>query len=741
MGKKLKEILPHPSSLSQNYSTDATFFTPPPLIKCLLAGIEFLCKQEFLLNEGLYDSDLIFLEPAAGLMGFPIELIQRAKKALPQSSFDGWLHSLLKDRLFTYEINPKVFQQGLRQLETILRETDSTLEISPQSHFFCMNTLQDGNQSTAEIKIRESIPHHKHDILVVFGNPPYAVSSATASLWIQSLIEDYKVQLNTAHSKRIVGLKGIQDDYVKFIRFAQFKLADQRHRGIVAFVVNNYFLDGVIFRGMRASLKEAFDAIYIIDLHGDPKKRSKQIIDENVFDVQTGICLFIAVKRSSDSPTSCRIYSTEIWGTKAEKFAFLLQPFDQFPFKQVCERPNHEFVPLPDALSELEQQYRQFAYFPDIFVKNIVGAQTLHDTLVTHPDRATLEKILTSFFDGTYARDEFPDQKGQLWYRSDAVVYHDARDWKIAEARSTSLDDVRSKIIQWQWRGFDRWWVIYHPQMVTRGSSSYRIMQYLLPHQTNLAIGVSRVSRKEPGDNSCFMTSIIAESHFIEGGSGIGDYLFPLKINLSGNKDSWDHPKLASDSNISQVWKSMLPFGAEITDDEIFFYCYAILWTPIYRSRYQPFLKQDFPRIPFSFSSITIKKLAEIGKRLVSLHTLDFILDVHTQWECSRISDYLIADYIYDSSNYRIYFNGNKKDNGFWVGNVTPSMWDFEIGGIRQLESWLKNRIYRTRLVKYGFPRACNRQEIDHFLKMCHAIRETLRLLPELNKIYEKELT
>ncbi len=768
--QKIKKY-PSTSSLSRNYSGSVAYFTPIELVNCLLNGIDFFLLNKFKNSSGIIGDDLEFFEPAAGLMIFPLNLVDYVKKRTTSEEFNTWVSNTLLKKLHAFEINPETYSSAKMIWEKKIKTlTNQKSTKNYMDNLYCETSIKDHQNKD---NIITKLPLNSDNKLIIFGNPPYAVSSQVKSPWIQDLINDYKKELNREGKKKILGLKGIQDDYIKFIRLAQWKLADQDNPGILAYVVNNYFLDGDIFRGMRVSLKNAFDEIWIINLHGDPKKKQLHVTDENVFDIQTGICLFFAIKfkktktktKTTTATTpidekDCKVYYSECFGTKAKKFKFISQNFKDIPFETVSERIDHEFIPISQEDIELECKYYEFPYMPNIFKRNILGVQSLHDSLITHPDITRLKDIINNFYDGTYSKLEFKDEKNQNWVKYQGVSYHDARDWKIEFGLKGSAKKAIDNIIQWQWRGFDRWWVSFDEHLITKGSSSYRLMQFLLPHQNNLAIGVSRVSRKASGENSVFITNNIAESHFIESGSGIGDYLFPLKINNDLNqKNDWERPLNAEEYNFNcdflDDWKNRF----NLDEEDLFYYIYGILWAPEYRKQYKMFLKKDFPHIPFNFSTDQTKIIADIGRELCKYHTLSFSSskDLH-DWPIisnENHSSFKIRNFSYDSDQERICFNQSKSKNKqnkrtkkidtdnsgeiFWISNITPEMWAFSIGGIPQLRLWLKNRQFSTEIKKYSLNRGINKEELQTFLKICISIKNTIILMKNLNRIYQRK--
>jgi predicted helicase len=763
---------PPPSKISRNYSGTSAYYTPKELVQYLLRGINFLLQMHWGESKHLLSKDNLFLDPAAGMAAFPLELLKYAHTHQNSSIFQQWVTESFVTSVFMFEIDNKICKQAVELINrTLQNSAPPNYSLFPQDHGMCRNPLLSSEGFTPIQSAMNPDSSFSEPCLVIFGNPPYSISSSPTSPWMQTLMEDYKRTLNRPGKKPIVGLKGIQDDYVKFVRWSQWALHDQKHPGILAFVVNNYFLDGDIFRGMRESLRNVFDEIRIINLFGDPKKSgqnssptsstTKNEKDENLFDIQTGVCLFLGVVKKVKTPSSrssgspkCKVYYAEIRGSKTTKWQFLAQEFSEIPFTPVPPRIDFEFIPQDPAITALEKKYNAFPYLPDVFQQHIIGVQSLHDSLVTHPDRARLEDILTKFYDGTYARQAFTDQKGQSWVKTEGVVYHDARDWKIVDGLQGSREHALSHIIPWQWRGFDRWWVCYDEHLMTKGSSSYRLMQFLLPPNKNLAIGVARVSRKASGENSVFLTDTIAESHCLEGGSGIGDYFFPLRIDpLAPKKSHWETVIPTTTYNFQDTFLHTLqlfyPNSPRIDPETLFFYIYGVLWTPGYRQCYAPFLKKDFPHVPFPNSINGFHKIAVLGKELGQCHLLQAPEKILTAWptQLSESSDNItlkITAPTYDAPHHRIYFQKPSGSAGFWVGDITPRMWAFDLGGHPQLALWLKHRTLSPTPTpveshkRYKFHRAITPEELQVFLKICWAISKTVRIQAELTAIYDK---
>ncbi len=864
--KKQKEKKrPSPNSLSRNYSGSSAIYTPKPVVRKITEIIDKLLIQKFDIKKGILSQKLTILDPACGRMAFPLGYLKFVKQRIRHKieedtrlkkqkaggkdksslQFSHWVHTFFPKKFYMFEIQEEVIghaKEVLADSNYLSRQDLGEIQL------FLGNTLSpNGGVSKKEKKFishRNQIPHNKDEPLIILGNPPYKISSgrATKNKWIEDLIEDYKKHINTPRRKRIYGLKGIQDEYVKFMRFGQWKLADQGHKGILAFVVNNYFLDGLIFRGMRKSLKEAFDEIYVIDLFGDPKKSPETLakgeIDENIFDIQTGVCIFIALRlgqtkniNKKNGKNFPQIYYRGIPGTKERKFSNLGESFERDKFQRVPERFDHQFTPASEDYLKRESEFFQYFYLPNIFKENIIGAQSLHDTLVTHPDKERLKEIIRKFYDGTYEKLYFLDDKGQKWLKHKGVSFHDARDWNIDEGLKGSYSKAEKNILKWQRRGFDRWWVAYDEHLMTKGSSSFSLLQFLLPSNNtkikgkNFAIGASRTSRKVSGENSILITNTIADSHFIEGGSGIGDYVFPLKIsrhffkfskdmnikerrnikNLKGRK-TWQNPFPPDCYNfeetfLKRVWDRYklgdLSFGDEVLKkrnqklEKLFFYIYGLLWTPAYRQQYQSFLKEDFPRIFLPRRFDELEKIAAVGKELTKYHCLNFNLrEIHHKVQVlDKRGEYVdkgekigtkekkerkqrekrketkmgkkgeegeklinskgelvpkvhSIKIIKEEMGFRekkntLYLNKNLRITG-----ITRRLWKFELGGVRQIKSWVKYRIFRDPNSqkshrRYAFTRPINKEELEDLIKIIIACKKTLELQGRLDEIYK----
>ncbi|MBD3351179.1 MAG: N-6 DNA methylase [Candidatus Lokiarchaeota archaeon] len=728
-------------------------YTPEPVITFIINSIHHLLSKKLGINEGIYSEKVNILDPATGIMGFPCQIIK-------------FFHSLSKQKqiqmkkdlqnIFAFEILPVPYLFGILRT-TLLLERYGVLSINydNQPHFYLCNALTKIKDvgEVGENNFRKLI--FNNDVLVVLGNPPYNVSSQNKIDWIEQKINyspnltleseseitelkkkanDYFWDLQRNGTKKISGYKAIQDDYVKFIRYAQY-LVKENSTGIVAFVTNNYYIDGLIFRGMRSSLRKTFDEIWIVDLNGDirkpvPKNLKKRGItqDENIFDITSGIAISFFIRYKDHSDSHCKIYYASFWGTKIQKMQFLMKSIKEMEFVEVAKRRDYEFC--PDTFG-LRNKYNEFTYILDIFRKHIQGIVTGNDMFISDIDKNALKKRIKDFFD-------------------DKLTI-ETRSWNYETAKTkTTCDFALTNIIKWNYRGFDIRYICYDKALIVR--DRFVIMQSLIPSDNgNVTLIINRQNRSDLA-SSFFISDTIFDHKCCEGASGLHSYAFPLKI-IESNKEI---------PNINNKFKNILPYSEQISDKELFFYIYAILYAPTYRKRYYHGLMSDFPRIPFPSDLEYFYQMSMLGRMLANLHLLNPKYLNIDEFEISESKDLSIYSVkrkdvdkngnsiidTYDPYTQKIYFNKRTKqqlnqekmhgtlNQVMWIGGISRKMWKFEIGGKQQLRQWLYARRYSNIRKRNTISRPITEEELTRFLEICSAIKKTIELLPKIDEIY-----
>ncbi len=287
------------------------WYTPQPVVNFIVRAVDDILKSEFNLPLGLADSSrtkdnvhkVQILDPAAGTGTFLAEVIRQihTKFEGQQGIWSNYVETQLLPRLNGFELLMASYAMAHLKLDILLKETGYKPAKEQRFRVYLTNSLEEYHPDTGTLfaswlsSEANEANHIKRDtpVMVVMGNPPYSVSSSNKSEWIEKLMVDYKKDLNERN------IQPLSDDYIKFIRYAE-SLIDRTGEGILAYISNNSFIDGIIHRQMRKHLLETFDKVYILDLHGNAKKKevcpdgSK---DENVFDIMQGVSINIFVKK------------------------------------------------------------------------------------------------------------------------------------------------------------------------------------------------------------------------------------------------------------------------------------------------------------------------------------------------------------------------------------------------------------------------------------------------------------
>ena len=302
------------------------YYTPPPIVNFIVRAIDDILKESFESPEGLADHKRVtVLDFACGTGTFLLEVFQRAFDNIGGSD-SGRADLLVRDHFlknifgFKYLIAPYTIAH--LKLSQYLKDENHPLRGSERLQVLLTNTLEPIEPQknfllpavTAEVEAAQKVK--EQPILVITGNPPYSAYSKIKGEWITRKIEDYKYVDGVHFGER---KHWLQDDYVKFIRFAQSKM-DEVAEGIVAVITNHAWIYNPTFKGMRQSLLRSFQQIYLIDLHGSSKPKETAppgFQNENVFDIMKGIAIALFVKKPDLEPG---IWFGDVWGRRLEKY-------------------------------------------------------------------------------------------------------------------------------------------------------------------------------------------------------------------------------------------------------------------------------------------------------------------------------------------------------------------------------------------------------------------------------------
>src|SRR5215210_8125561 len=285
------------------------YYTPEPVVSYIVRSVDAVLKEKFGRPLGLADPNTLILDPATGTATFLYYAIRHIYESLQEQgqigAWSGYVRENFLPRLFGFELLMAPYTVAHMKLGILLDELGYDFGGDERLRLYLTNTLEEGFHPDETIGFAEYIADEadaaasvKKDepIEVIVGNPPYSGHSANKGAWISDLINTYKRVDGKPLGER--NPKWLNDDYVKFIRFGQWRI-EKTGGGVLAFITNHGFLDNPTFRGMRQSLMQSFTDIYLVDLHGDALRKEKLVEDgrdENVFDIRQGVSIGIFFK-------------------------------------------------------------------------------------------------------------------------------------------------------------------------------------------------------------------------------------------------------------------------------------------------------------------------------------------------------------------------------------------------------------------------------------------------------------
>jgi type I restriction-modification system DNA methylase subunit len=699
------------------------YYTPLPVVSYIVRSIHKLLKDGFGKAEGLATSDVTLLDPAAGTLTFVVQAIKQVQKELEGKKKEGLLKSYIEEHILphfhAFEILVAPYTVGHFKVSMVLEDMGYQFKQGKRFQFYLTNTLEmkDPKQISFLIdlakegqeakRIKEKVP-----ILVVLGNPPYSVSSENKSEFIENLMDDYKEDVREERN-----IQPLSDDYIKFIRFAHWKIG-QAGKGILGFITNNSYLSGVIHRGMRRKLLDTFDEIYILNLHGSSRIGEKTPDggkDENIFDIQQGVAIALYVK--SEKPLKEKaVYYADLWGIREEKYKYLFENDFQTTKWQKLEpfAPYYFFVPKDFAL---QVEYEKFWKVTEIFKEWSCGIGTYRDHLVvgfTKEEITQKVRVIT----GT-----LPDDLVRQ-----ALNIKDTGSWKFSEARLKIKEKkLEEQICPYAYRPFDIRSICYEPALVDRGRHS--LMRHFAgkDRPDNIALITSRLLSQIPFYHS-FVSQYMGDVTYITSKTKERSYFFPLYLNpVESRGELFSREKFKANRihnftpEFFQAIKECL--GTEPIPEKIFYYIYAVLYSPTYRKRYEEFLKIDFPRVPLPSNDDVFKELSNLGKELVEIHLLKHPELEKTDVGFPNSDSNKVEKIAYAVEDQKVFINKEQYFEG-----IPKEVWEYRIGSYQVTEKYLKDRKGRK----------LSLDEINHYMKVAKAIQLTIGLQEKIDDIYRK---
>lgn len=744
------------------------WYTPAPVVNFIVRAVDELLQSDFGLKEGLADTSkttikvkvqgaavskgrykgrslykekevhkVQILDPATGTGTFLAEVVKhiytKRFKAM-QGAWSTYVEDELIPRLNGFEILMASYSMAHLKLDMLLAETGYKATREQRFNIYLANSLEEHHPDTGTLfstwlsseaneanRIKRDTP-----VMVVMGNPPYSVSSRNKSKWIEKLMRDYKRDLNEKN------INPLSDDYLKFIRYGQHFI-EKNGEGILAYISNNSFIDGIIHRQMRRHLLETFNKIYILDLHGNTKKKETAPDggkDENVFDIMQGVSINIFVKQAGKSSGLAQVFHLDTFGKRDEKYALLQEnspgslPWNKLEYRA----PEYFFVPKDyEALATYEEGFSVNSLFPI----NTSGIKTHRDHFVIDMDKEVLTKRFETFFNDGLSDDDVRSM----------FKLKESNSWRLSEVRKAKRFEQLA-IHKIAYRPFDIQHIYYDSSIIDR--DRINVMRHLF-NSENIGLVFSRQATDTEWTAIQISNSMIDNRfHFSYKGIPLLAplYLYPKSTTqqTTNGKPAERRPNLNKEI-VEQISTTLgLTFTNEKEKTENCFapidlldYIYAILHSPSYRGKYKEFLKIDFPRVPYPKDTQTFWQLVNLGSELRQVHLL----------ESNRVEEY-ITTYPKDGDNVvsrkivkkdwelydpekqlgRIRINGNQ-----YFDQIPVTAWEFYIGGYQPAQKWLKDR--KGRKLSY--------EDISHYQKIIVALMETDWIMKKIDKVSLEE--
>jgi len=758
------------------------YYTPEPVVSYIVASVDHVLRQRFGCSDGLATITppepqpgwterpprVLILDPACGSGTFLYSIIARIRDQFRErgnaGKWAGFVREELIPRLFGFELLVAPYavahlKLGMQLAAQDLPESerrDWTYDLSSGERLsvYLTNTLEEAlkkseillgsyiaEEANAAANIKRELP-----ILVVLGNPPYSGHSANRGSWMRSLIADYATE-RPGIPKPAQG-KWLQDDYVKFIRFGQWRI-EQTGAGVLAFITNHSYIDSPTFAGMRHSLLETFSDIYVLDLHGNTRKRERAPdggVDQNVFDIEQGVAISLFVREPGKAGPA-RVHHMNLYGERVAKYDWLsIHSAETTEWADIePSEPLYLFAPQDATRRE---EYERGWPIPEIMDRNgspAPGIVTTHDQFAISQTQEEAREKVERFL---ATRNE--DEARSLW----RLCSQDQWDYERAmkELGTGGWQDAVREVL---YRPFDIRWTVFDPNVAVHRRER---MASHLQAGPNLGLITSRQTKGETFAH-VQVTRLPAEAICMSSKTSNNGFVFPLYLYAQAGGPQrrflieGEPTGRAANLNPDFVEKlesrlalKFIPDGTGDLEEtfgpeDVFRYLYAVLHAPAYRERYVDFLRYEPPRISLPTGPAVFAGLAEHGAELVRLHLFDGpVPPVATNYPVPGPNvvaqghpRYIAPGEPEPGGNHpiglgRVYISKDNRRTGArgqYFRGIDPHVWEFHIGGYQVCEKWLKDRRGH----------ALTHADIEHYQRIVATVARTVEIMVEIDTL------
>ena len=778
------------------------WYTPPEIVQYMVGRVDQILREDLDRPEGLADESVYVLDPCCGTGAYLVEVLRRIDATYGANGDKGLrgakLHRAAQNRIFGFELLPAPFVIAHLQIGMLMQEmgfpfeeksgqrpgvylTNSLTGWDPKVDATKSMFLEFNEEREAAEKVKRQKP-----LIVILGNPPYNGFAGIAVKEERALTDNYRWKAGEPEDLKPQG-QGLNDLYIRFFRMAERSIVREFSggvgaEGIVCFISNYSWLDGLSFPLMRQRYLNGFDTIWIDSLNGDKYKTGKLTpegesdpsafsTDRNREGIQVGTAITTMV-RTAKHKDPAKIFYRDFWGVG--KLKELLQFGRKWTKKKYLRVEPIRELGLPFRLMRTTEGYTAWPLLPDVFPTYFNGVQTGRDDVVVEIDRSTLEERMDAYFDKSISDEEM--RRISRRSMEDTMRFSAVTTRRALQKRGKLVDSF----VRFAYRPFDTRWLYWasETKLLDEKRAEY------FPHVFVGNTWFSAVQQNRKEYDSPIVHPILGCRHLIERGANVFPMLLKEETNghtLFGEENDRKCHELGEHcANLSDKAVEYLRSRGKIkATPNLFFHTLAMLHAPQYAVENADALRQDWPRVPLPNEAKLLKSSGELGRmvadlldpekpvaavtsgkprselRTIGLFTRvgggriqshsDFAVTAHwgiagkggicmpstgrlverdyTGEERESIGDHVTQ---LGEKTFDIYIN----ETAYW-SNVPRRVWEYTLGGYQVLKKWLS---YRESAL---LGRALKLEEMEYF---GHVVRRiaALRLLgPELDANYE----
>ena len=748
------------------------YYTPREVVELQVRLASELLEKRFDKKLGFADDGVVFLDPAVGTGTYPVAAVKYGLEKVRARSGDGAVPERARqmaENMYGFEIlvGPyAVAQLRLTQtLEGAINESNAKGEpeqiLGERLKIYLADTLESPNKAPpggltlthrALTKEHEAarLVKKEEDVLVCLGNPPYDRqtieeddrTTQRKGGWVRfgdqlaggakqeeqgekAILKDFTEPATKAGAG--VHLKNLYNDYVYFWRWALWRLFEQQScGGVVTFITASSYLAGPGFVGVREAMRRTFDELWIIDLGGDNLGTRKT---PNVFNIQTPVAIAIGVRAEKPSPkTAAKVHYAKIEGpTRENKLAYLeaIEKIERISWQDCPSDWQEPFSPIGQG---------DFAAWPalsDVFPLSLNGAQFKRHWPIAETIellRVRWEKLIGS--KQSQRKKLFRETSG---WKTTKVVTDDLPGKGQPSVRTADKTAPMPKALPFAYRSLDRHFALFDFRLGDRlRPALWRLhgdQQVYLTSLLSTALGYG------PAIVAC---CAIPDLHHFRGSFG-GKDVIPLYRDPAG-----------TEPNVTGGLLDTLgaKFGTTPTAVDLAAYVYAVLGGQSYTKRFWNELETPGPRVPVTKDGATFAEAAKLGRKLIWLHTYAerFQGDERSN-EVPKGAATTIKGVSSEPARYPAEFDYDPAKREIIVGDgrfgpVAPEVWEFEVSGLRVVQSWLGYRMQKRAGRKSSplddiRPGRWTARMSDELLELLWVLEATLEVEPELEKVLD----